>query len=459
MMSRLPSRLLMGGLLLYGGLWWLLDRYHDRDLALAMDHHMASRLEQKAERDGLRLGALLREHQALTSILAQSDGARREAAAVAGSPVAEPRIMDGEPPWLMPFGERRVFPPTGMIVITDKDGRFRRIWRVDGAVVPASIDATLPRIPRVDGAGFILVNGVPMMVSAAALGGAASNDELGQLIQISQVDSGFLIATLGRGLDRGFVLTVSEARLGRILASSNPAEVPVGAVLGEQLPRYRISAPNLNGQNVNGSGIVFTSLLERSRHGKGTEPVMALDLRYRIGLGAITALLFLGSLAYVVLRIRRLRARIAGLGGRVCGVAGRRRAVDELAGLEADVEHLVKEVERTQAALVVEEKARTRLLTERIALETENDRLILLQAVTEEMEVGVIRIGPDGPRSENAVMLRFAEAAGGVEPFIQARMRGESRVAVGSGDTELVFQVLLARQIDAGLLLVRKVVR
>jgi len=193
--------------------------------------------------------------------------------------------------------------------------------------------------------------------------------------------------------------------------------------------------------------------------GGGTEPVMALDLRYRIGLGAITALLFLGSLAYVILRIRRLRARIAGLGGRVCGTAERRRAVDELAGLEADVEHLVKEVERTQAALVVEEKARTRLLTERIALETENDRLILLQAVTEEMEVGVIRIGPDGPRAENAVMLRFAEAAGGVEPFIQARMRGESRVAVGSGDTELVFQVLLARQIDAGLLLVRKVAR
>ncbi len=456
--ARLTTRLLLGGVLLYAGLWWLLDVFHNRELADVIDHQLELRLEQKAERDTLRVDTLLRAHQTLTTLLARGDGARREAASLLTDRTAEPKVINGEPAWLTLFGDRRMFPPTSIIVMTDGAGQSRRIWRVDGAVVPAGLDANLLAMPVMERAGVVMVNGAPMMVSAASLGdGAPPNGAPGRLVLISQINSQFLMATLGSYLDRGFVLAVSEAQFGRILASSNPSDVSVGAILGEQSPRYLISSPNLIGRNADGFGVVFTSMLSRDRRAVMKEPIIASELRHRIALALITSILFFGTIIYVALRIRRSRARIANLGRRVFGTAGDGVGGDELADLEAEVEHLVKEVENARTALAAEEVARTRLLTEQMALETENERLILLQAVTEEMGVGVIRIGPDGPHPENAMMRRFAERVGGLEPFIRARTRGDELITVGEGADERIFEVLLARQIDAGLLLVRDV--
>ena len=446
-------------MLLYVGLWWALDFLHDRELAEVVDHQLELRLEQKAERDNLRIDTLLRAHQTLTTLLAQSEGARREVAAVQADRSAESRIVNGEPSWLTQFGDRRMFPPTSIVVMSDGAGQSRRIWRVDGAVVPAGLDAALQLMPIKTGADIILVNGVPMMVSSAPLvtGGLPSGAQ-GRLMLISQINSQFLITTLGHYLDRGFVLAVSEAQFGRILASSNPSLVPVGAILGEQSSQYLASSPNLIGRNAEGFGVVFTSMLSRDRRVAMAEPIVRSELRHRIALALITFVLFLGCLTYMAVRIRRARARIASLGRRVFAPSAQiDSGGDELADLEGEVEHLVKEVEHARTALAAEEDVRTRLLTEQLALETENERLILLQAVTEEMGVGVVRIGPDGPISENAIMGRFAESAGGLEPFIRARTRGEGHITVGDGAGQRVFEVLLARQIDAGLLLIRDV--
>jgi signal transduction histidine kinase len=301
----------------------------------------------------------------------------------------------------------------------------------------------------------VLLNGIPMLMSASEIVGQGGSR--GRLVVISVINEQFLTKTLGSYLDRGFVLAVSEAQFGRILVSSSSKDLPPGTVLGQLSDRYLLGTPNLIGRNEDGFGVVFTTLLSRDRHVLMKEPILESEGRQRVALAIITAVLFLGFMAYMILRIRRSRSRIAELGQRVFGTVRSRPTGDELYDLEAEAEHLVQEVERARSALAVVEERRTRLLTEQMALESENERLVLLQAVTEEMGVGVIRIGPEGANAENDVMRRFAECAGGLDAFIRARTRGEEIIKVGHGANERIFEVLLARQIDAGLLLVRDV--
>ena len=453
--TRLTTRLMVGGMIVYACFWWLFDHLHSRDLAQVIDQQLAVRLDQKSSRDTLRIDALLRAHRTMTMILAESDGVRRDASVTPLQGGGDAQIVGGEPPWLSFLGDRKIFPPISIVVITDQTGRSRRIWRVDGGALPSGLDGKLLLFPREDRASVVLLNGIPMLMSASDISGQGGAQ--GRLVVISVINEQFLATTLGGYLDRGFVLTVSEAQFGRILASSSPADVPPGTVLGQQGDRYLLGSPNLIGRNEEGFGVVFTTLLSRDRQVVMKEPILESEGRQRMALAVITAILFLGFMAYMILRIRHSRSRIAELGLRVFGTVRARPTGDELYDLESEVEHLVQEVERARSALAAVEERRTRLLTEQMALESENERLVLLQAVTEEMGVGVNRIGPEGSNAENEVMRRFAASAGGLDAFIRARTRGEEIITVGQGAEERIYEVMVAPQIDAGLLLVRDV--
>ena len=76
--TRLTTRLLVGGLIVYACLWWLLDYLHSRDLAHVIDQQLAVRLDQKSSRDTLRIDSLLRSHRTMTMILAESEAVRRD---------------------------------------------------------------------------------------------------------------------------------------------------------------------------------------------------------------------------------------------------------------------------------------------------------------------------------------------------------------------------------------------
>jgi signal transduction histidine kinase/PAS domain-containing protein len=453
--KRFSMRLLMGGVAIYLALWWVLDHLHTRELSQVVDQQLSERVEQKAARDSLRVDNLLHAQQTYSLLLAQIEGAVKEVAAFGAEPPASPpRIINGEPGWLPRVGERNLFPPVDLIALADAQGRLRRIWRVESATVPAGLEADLARVRSGDRAALILINGSPALVSAAQVAGGG-----GRLLLVSNLNLSFVRSTLSNYLDRGFVLVLYDYGSGNVLVSSNPDQVPPGVLVEQLKQNYIISSPYLIGKQPADGGIAVASMLTRDRLTSVTEPLIVMERGHRTIFSAVTGALFLGVLLYVALRVRATRARMAILADRVFGTAARNRpgGVDDLADLEAEAEAMVTEVERSRSALSAEEAQRVRLLTERMALETENERLAILQAVTDEMGVGIIRIGPAGPRAENAVMRRFSEVAGGLGVFIRARTRGEDQIRIGEGETERIFEVLVARQVDAGLLLVRDV--
>ncbi|RAU22661.1 PAS domain-containing sensor histidine kinase [Paramagnetospirillum kuznetsovii] len=457
-MRRKPSialRLLLGGMVLYSILWFGLDGLHNRELGALVDYQLIERLEQKAARDTLRVEQLLHAHQTFSALLAQSEGARRESLEPWRGPNIS--ITDGEPSWLSGLMERRSFPPVDFVFLTKRNGTIVRSWRLDPSVVltPDMAAEVSGSRPGVKG-NIPVVSGQPMMMSSADILGA--ND--GRLVLVSLVNSKFIKSTLGSFLDRGFAVTLSEVGSGRILATSNPAQLPLGDRIGRRMDDFLVSPPHLLAASGEGAPqVALSSILSRGeRHAALAEPYVELERRHRTVLSAAAASLFIVGGVYVSWRIRKSRRRISRIAERVFGNAGLVPVGgDELDELEAAVAHLAGEVERSRSALHRQELQKTRLLTEQMALETENERLKLLQAVTEEMGIGVIRIGPDGPAAENSVMRSFMEVADGLEVFIRAKIRGESLIHVGPLDNERIFEVMVAPQVDAGLVLVRDV--
>ncbi|CAA7626122.1 ATP-binding protein [Magnetospirillum sp. SS-4] len=444
----LTTRLVVGGILAYVGLWWLLDLAHNRELAQQIDQQLAERVEQKSSRDQLRIDNLLHSHEFLAELLARDDGARREMRAVASG---KPDVVRGEPAWLPPGPRRELFPPIDFVALVAPGGQPRRIWRVAGGPVPAGlVSGPLPS-PAGDKARVAILDGMPMLISSGDLGGS------GRVVLVSLFNTGFMKATLGSYLDRGFILTLSDAKSGEVVVASDPSLVPAGANLDHLTDRFLLSSRKWIEADLPGDGAIFTTLLSRDRHIALSQPLAELERRHRTLLALATLALFVAALAYVAFRIKGVRARISILSSKVFGGGSPRSSGDELVDLEAEATHLAGEIEQARAALALEGERRNRLLSDRMALEMENERLALLQAVTEEMKVGVIRIGPDGPSAENQVMRELAGQVGGLEPFILGRTRGDEILCIGEGDQERIFEILLARQVDAGLLLVRDI--
>ena len=442
-------RLVVGGVLAWFGLWWLLDLAHTHELGRLLDHQLEERLEQKVRRDANRITALLNAQEAFVVALARSEGVRADAAQAAPRAGLELR----RPAWLPNSADLDSLLRVDYIALVDSASRIRRIWAVGSQTLPAGLDTIPTSTEGPSGLFGVAVDGVPLIVAAADVVGGGGT----RLALISRLDTGAVTSTLWPYLDRGFVMAVAEPDSGRVVALSDPSALSAGADLAALKQSFLVGKPTLIGRLGNAPGLVLTTLLSRDRREALGEPLIVLERSFRTATALVTSGLFLCVLVYITWRIRTEQRRIATMTARVFGVQLEPSGDDELADLRRAAECLVHEVEESRRALVAEETEHLRLLREQMTLETENERLKLLQAVTEVLGIGVIRITADGPQAENQVMRQFAAKAGGMGPFILARSQGRSEVRVGDGASAQTFEIEVARAVDAGLLLVEDV--
>ncbi|CUW40372.1 Signal transduction histidine kinase [Magnetospirillum sp. XM-1] len=428
-------RLVFFGMAACIALWAILELLHQRKLAGLVDAMLMERLEQKAGRDAVRIEAMLQSHQALANLVGRLEGVG----------------ANGEPNWLPGRDETGAFPPVNILAAM-QSGQVR-MWPLEGRAIPPGLAEMLSNLPPGRVQRIASLESGAVVISAAPLTGEGTR----RLAVVSVVDDGFLQATMGAYLDRGFSMVASEPAGGRVIAragaqDSAPSQAPL--VLSDWQANFLVAGGRVFGAGDGFAGLAFSTLLPRDRQKVMSEPLIALERSNRTIMGVGLSSLFFAALVYVAWSIRRSARRVAAMTHQVFGTESKVADVDELAHLETEVENLVSEVERSRQALRGEEEARIALLTEQMALSTENERLRLLQAVTDIMGIGVIRITDAGPQAENGVMRGFAEAAGGLEPFLQARTSGSDEVRIGQGADLRIFETMLARTVDAGLILV-----
>lgn len=423
-------RLVFLGTAICLALWGALELLHQRELDALAGRILAQRLEQRAERDALRIDALLRSHATLAALSARLAGAGADA---------------GDRSWFPPEAERLGAPPVDFVAVLSAGGEAA-VWSPAGLGPPAGIDRLVASLPAGPATGMTGGDGGAFLVSVAARPAG------GRVALLSVLNDGFLARSLGAYLGGGFALTVTDPATGRVLAAAGDTEVregPAGAFVA--------GPPRVVGRGDGFGGLAFTSALRRDVDAVMRDPLVISERWSRTIMGAVLSSLFFAALVYLAWRIRRSAARVAAMTRQVFGTGGDAGGIDELARLEAEVETLVSEVNRSRRALREEEGARVALATGQMALAAENERLRLLHSVTEIVGVGVIRITDEGPQAENAVMRGFAGVAGGLDPFVQARVSGVDVVRVGEGDDARIYQTKLARTVDTGLILVEDV--
>ncbi|BAE51350.1 Signal transduction histidine kinase [Paramagnetospirillum magneticum AMB-1] len=416
-------------------LWALIEIIHRRNLANVVDQILVERLEHKVGRDAMRMDDVLASHQALADLAGRLQGIRAA----------------GEPIWFPTGEELKAYPPIDFLAILgaggiEGEGEARRGRPFSPELAPALALLPAGQVQRI-----AISQTEGLLISAAPLAGGGGR----RLVVVSVIDDDFLRITMGRFMDRGFAFLASEPAGDRVLALAGSADhtgqARSMAVWGEV---FHLGTGRVLGAGDGFSGLTFTTALPRSRQGVMSEPLISMERTSRTIMGAGLSALFFAALVYLAWRIRQAALRVAAMTHRISSAESTDLGPDELAHLEIEVETLVSEVQRSRQALKDEEEARIHLLTEQAALAAENERLHLLHSVTEVMGVGVIRMTDGGPQAENSVMRDFAAVAGGLGPFLQARTSGSDLVRIAQGEGERVFETMLARSVDTGLILV-----
>jgi signal transduction histidine kinase len=428
-------------------LWLGLDFLQTRQIEEMAVTQLTGRLEEKARRDRLRLDGAFKAHHAFADFLVRMQEVRSHVEAVARSPRPLP-FTAGEPDWLPARHDRRAFPRVEWVVVVNARSEVREIVSLSGEEFPALLDLPSRVTARAqEGSRLIRHDGFPLLVSAAAVEGH------GWVVVVTRLDTRFLASAVGRFLDPNFIAVLVDSDNGLTVATTDAENVPQGTLLSSLADRYLVTGKAFFDYDTSELRLSFASLVPRTRLAEMSGPLLTYERTQRTVLAAAMSGLFLMVLLYLSWRMRRLTSRVSGLSRRVFGIDGVAPTGDELVGLEDAVGRLVAEVEASREALRREAQERMALMAERMQAQAEMGRLALLNSVTEMLGVGLIRVTAVGPKAENAVMARFAEECGGLQPFLAAGdgWVGEARVGAR------IFEITSANEIDLGLLLVQDV--
>ncbi|CAA7625943.1 ATP-binding protein [Magnetospirillum sp. UT-4] len=447
-------RLLVGGALVGVLLWAVMDFRHSARIEAMVDADLEVQIEDMARRDRLAFEAGLGSHFTLARLIGGSRAAARHVEAVLRAGEGS-RTLHGEPAWLPPSADRGAFPPIDFVAVIAPDWTTHEVVALSG--VPTLDDLWRPDRRQLrtamDHAHLMRLDGVVHIVSAASAGESG-----GLLVLGSRLDSRFLSTTHGLGEGADHVVAVSDGAAGRVLASSAPALVVPGTEIAELGRAWLIAGMEFFGYGSSDVVASFATLVPKALIQGRALPILSLERSQRLVLAGALAVLFLAVLAVFALRLRLLTRQVAEVTRSVFGVSPQVAPGDELHSLLAQVEALTDEVVGSRDALAREGAERLRLATEQMNTRTEIERLRLLQAVTDLMGVGVIRLTEEGPAPENAVMAAFATECGGLDAFLQAKTRGLDEVALPTRvGGERIFELRTGSAVDPGLLLVTDV--
>lgn len=451
----LTARMLMMGSLVTASLWGGLDVIHSRHIEAIVRAGLDQSIHDQALAGQARFTAALRDHYVTTALLSASDGmADLVAEALDTPPSPTPRALPLET--LAVFGEAGGRPAVTYLLIIDGKNRIRRLLSDDAEPLPLELPDFLINLPANAFHRAILqrLGRDVFVIGVHSIGASAA-----RLVLLSRWDGGFAARTHGVVSGGTMAVAIADLAHDRVAASSDPQVLAPGMPLAD-LEQEWISERKEFAAN---GGIDFVPALvwlaARSHADELATALLHHERQQRTVLVVVLSALFFLVLIVLTLRLRAIIAQVAAV---TEAVTGTREPVyaggDELAGLVRQVEVLAAEVLRSREALLQESADKIRLNEEKMLVRGENARLRSLQAVTDLLKVGVMRVTGIGPVPENQAMVEISKRCGGLGGLLQARARGESEFVVGAADNcECIFELRTAEGIEKGLILVTDV--
>ncbi len=246
----------------------------------------------------------------------------------------------------------------------------------------------------------------------------SGGEVLAILMFASPIEDVFLAFTSASSMHDHIVALLTPGENPRIMLSSNPDEIPVGASLETLQKQYLVTGKEFFDYRGSEQVIKFVSLISMKDINALIKSIVWSERQMRImGLPLLT-FSFALLMFWVTRRIQLLTRRISEFSQKTLGgqSADLQRG-DQLYALEERFQRLTEEV--LAARDVIKREAEERLLIEKKNMEIrqKEKELALLQTVTQAVGVGVIKKTAEGLEAVNRQMEQFAKMCGGLSKF------------------------------------------
>ncbi|MEO5372779.1 MAG: ATP-binding protein [Alphaproteobacteria bacterium] len=464
----LPLRVVLAGLLLGGLLLVAVDTLQKKLIDRIFRDEVSQRVAEAAVDDRLRFDTAVRSQHQLAEVLAQQraihdhlDGlSQMEPGAPARSPMepgAPAKQWEMSPPWMLRRSQMQTYVMPDWLVLLDHTGRAREVYSSRGLAPPGELLEPSPLFLHRTGsqAHMTTLGGVPVVVASAVIRDR-SGATRATLVVGSRLNEQFLVRSQGPFQRMGTVVALLAGEPLVVLTSTDAARVPTGRPLDDFAGEYLATGQTFFDYDGSDLRVSLVSFVPRQRIDEAAGPIIELARTERV----VIAVTFTGAFALLLLlisiRLRRHLQLMARFAESAFGVLPTELPRgNELVRLENQFLWLTGEVMSSRVALERESREKMDLLAQQIEYEEKTKRLLVLQRVTEALDVGVISIGADGPVVENQPMERFVQSCGSVRAFV-GREGEEIRLPDARGRPR-IFAVTRASIGDTPLLLVQDV--
>ncbi|MFN3077486.1 MAG: ATP-binding protein [Alphaproteobacteria bacterium] len=276
----------------------------------------------------------------------------------------------------------------------------------------------------------------------------------------SRIDGAFLVDTQGMFLHAPYVVALVGELPPRVIASSDPGEIPTGMRISELPDGYMITGRSSVFMDYGASELQaeFVTLVPRSMLWDRSDPITSMERHQRAILALSLVLFMLAVLVLFSWRLRRLVDRVGRFTHQAFGVRPEAfRKGDEIRALEDHFSRLTHEVISSHAALESETASRLALAGDQMRTRAEVARLNVLQSVTMAMGVGVVRMRNGWLCAENEVMERFVAECDGLLEHIHGAARDKDIEEIDRDGETRVFLVTHPPGLEDDVWLVRDV--
>ncbi len=418
--------------------WFVLDTLQARHLNEILLQELSARLAEENHIARVRLSDAIERYRKLTGLFTENYRVREHFNNL--PQLQTPVRHNNWPEWLPPPSSWRGLIRPTHIVVFDGQGNIREIFDLANQPFPNSFMARKELAMRKSlGVSFATsIAKAPYILTAGTVSDAGGEPS-GTLLLMTHIDDRFLRSVGREGQIKGVAvaLITGSGQFQRVLASSDPNRIAKGTLISFLEDEYLLAGRGHFDYGDWDLRIKLTTFMSRNLVVEINDNIMDLGRDQRLVAALVYVTVFILLMVLLSHRIGKLSNLVETFWRKeLLSVPPKLEQKDKITALEHRFKDLAQEV-----------AASRQLMRSHHELETRTRQLETLQAVTEELGVGVLRLSGSGPVAINDQMDLFIRECGNVDQFLYSTSHNHRIQTRDSRGLSRIFDVIHLNQL------------
>ncbi len=301
--------------------WVILDYLQGKDIQELFLYELLEGLENQAKEDRALFDKHIQSHQKAAKLIVSQ---KRFQDYVLSDNWQNSEVHEHyrPPQWLPSASVMRAFFPARQAMLINDEGKVQEIYYNAPDDLPETLSqpgALLQQLSH-NQAYMTTIEGKPFVLSAQSLRDD-TNQVIATLMLVSPIDDEFLIASQGTSRPEGLVVALLEGQPERIMASSNPDTLAVGALVGGLKKDFlKARTSTFFDYGASDLELQFASFVATEQAYHISDQILAKAKEQRAVFAIVLVLSFALLTAWIAQQIRRLTKQITAFSQESLGI-------------------------------------------------------------------------------------------------------------------------------------------